>query len=96
MTKREFAKRLKDIIKKAEQAQSALAEIDFDSLTDGAEAMKDEIDETIDSIRSEELQEAWQERVDLLDEAVSKIEEIEALKSEFDEIVSNMKDMITE
>lgn len=78
MNKREFTRSLGEILKQVYALQDVLESCDISTITEDLENLKDETEETIDGIKSEELRDQWQERVDAIGEVVDRLIELEA------------------
>lgn len=89
MNKREFARNLGEILKQAQDLQDALENCNISAITEDLETLKDEAEETIEGIKSEELKDQWQERVDSLDDIISRVSDLE-------EVFESVQDIITE
>lgn len=93
MTKREFAKRLNEVISKVEALQEELSNIDFYEVKVEVSSIAGDIEENLDSIRSEDLQGEWQDRIDNLTAVEELFDELEELSEKVGEIASALEDL---
>ena len=93
MTKREFLKRIKDATVLAERIAGALSDIDLDEIKGEIEGIGSDIQDSLENIKSEALQDEWQERSDSMDAILEILGELEEMAEKASELVSTLEEL---